>query len=148
MITANKYHYQSKMKRLHGANEESKTKIVIDNDEGWGGDGRGVNWGSKYGDLDMGGWRNGGWKAGGWAGGLPRARENNGGGNKGCTPREEVLRQEQQVISRGGEVEESSEEGGGDFARSTRKGVNVHSGTNSGVVRSLQKPTEPDFSDE
>jgi cyclic nucleotide gated channel len=33
-------------------------------------------------------------------------------------------------------------------ARSTRKGVNVHSGTNSGVVRSLQKPTEPDFSDE
>ncbi|XP_039687060.1 protein CNGC15c [Medicago truncatula] len=33
-------------------------------------------------------------------------------------------------------------------ARSTRKGVNMHSGTNSGVVSSLQKPTEPDFSDE
>jgi hypothetical protein len=92
---------------------------VIDNDEGWGGDGRGVNSGSKYGDLDMGGWRNGGWKAGGWAGGLPRARENNGGGNKGgsrggknkgWTPREEVLRQEQEVVSREGKVEEG---GGG-----------------------------------
>ncbi|GAU15676.1 hypothetical protein TSUD_109340 [Trifolium subterraneum] len=37
---------------------------------------------------------------------------------------------------------------GKNVARSTRKGVNIHSGTNSGVVRSLQKPTEPDFYDE
>ncbi|KAJ1409227.1 RmlC-like jelly roll fold [Sesbania bispinosa] len=29
--------------------------------------------------------------------------------------------------------------------RSTRKGVNMHSGTDSGVVSSLQKPAEPDF---
>ncbi|XP_057457774.1 protein CNGC15c-like isoform X2 [Lotus japonicus] len=32
------------------------------------------------------------------------------------------------------------------MGRSTRKSVNVHSGTNSGVVTSFQKPAEPDFS--
>ncbi|CAJ2653509.1 unnamed protein product [Trifolium pratense] len=71
----------SKYGEQDGVNEESKTKVVVDKDEGWGGDGRGVNRRRKYGDLDMGGWRNGGWKQGGWAGGLPTKRKNNGGGN-------------------------------------------------------------------
>ncbi|OMO91514.1 putative cyclic nucleotide-gated ion channel 15-like protein [Corchorus olitorius] len=32
------------------------------------------------------------------------------------------------------------------LAASTRRGVNMHSGSDSGVVSSLQKPAEPDFS--
>ncbi|GAU18174.1 hypothetical protein TSUD_248750 [Trifolium subterraneum] len=108
MITVNKCHYLSKMERLHDANEDFKTKIVVDKDEGWGGDGRGVNWGRKYGVIDMGGWRNGGWKQGGWAGGLPRARENNGGENKGSPGGGK------NIGSSGGEVEQGQNEGIGE----------------------------------
>ncbi|PNY16817.1 nodule specific protein [Trifolium pratense] len=101
----------SKYGEQDGVNEESKTKVVVDKDEGWGGDGRGVNRRRKYGDLDMGGWRNGGWKQGGWAGGLPTKRKNNGGGNNGSSegvknkgsPGGEI-RQGQRVVSVGGEI--------------------------------------------
>ena len=35
---------------------------------------------------------------------------------------------------------------GARLAASTRRGINMHSGSDSGVVSSLQKPAEPDFS--